>query len=131
MIFSRCSGCEDELGTISKASALVPRRSALSVPGYAIPRKYPVPRDVLSDLYRHGPLREAGADICGAKVTLLHVIDPGGYTGFELYVRPLSDVATDHEAAARVNLGQFLQNEFPEELHRRIVLSGDPGSQIA
>ena len=41
------------------------------------------------------------AAIFGARVTLVHVFDLTGHNGFELYVRPLSEIAEEHRELAQ------------------------------
>jgi nucleotide-binding universal stress UspA family protein len=53
------------------------------------------------------------ATLFGAKVSLVHVFDPSSYNAFELYVRPASELAEEHEGIARDRLNSFLAAEFP------------------
>jgi len=71
------------------------------------------------------------AAICGARVTLVHVFDLTGHNGFELYVRPLPEIAEEHRDLARERLDSFLASEFPVGECPRILLSGDVAKEIA
>ena len=53
------------------------------------------------------------AAMFGAKVTLLHVFDLYSHDAFQLYVRPLSEVAEEQQKLAREKLDSFLKSEFP------------------
>jgi nucleotide-binding universal stress UspA family protein len=68
--------------------------------------------------------------IFGAKVTLVHVFDFYSHDAFQLYVRPLSEVAEEQQGLAQVKLDSFLKIEFPLEECPRILLSGDAATQI-
>jgi len=70
------------------------------------------------------------AAMFGAKVTLLHVFDLYSHDAFQLYVRPLSEVAEEQQKLAREKLDTFLKSEFPLAEARRILLSGDAATQI-
>ena len=71
------------------------------------------------------------AAMFGAKVSLLHVFDPRSYSGLEQSVRPLSEIAEEHEEIARKRLEDFLPREFPQAEVRRLVASGEPAAEIA
>jgi nucleotide-binding universal stress UspA family protein len=77
-----------------------------------------------------GYVRRAAA-IFRAKVTLVHVFDLSSHNGFELYVRPLYEIAEEHRELARAKLDSFLQAEFPIAESARILLSGDVATEIA
>ena len=49
----------------------------------------------------------------GAEVTLVHVCDLGSHNGFELYARPVIDMAREHWSLALRKLELFLESEFP------------------
>ncbi len=66
----------------------------------------------------------------GAKVTLVHVFDLYSHDAFQLYVRPLSEVAEEQQNLAREKLDSFLKSEFPLAEGSRILLSGDAAKQI-
>jgi nucleotide-binding universal stress UspA family protein len=70
------------------------------------------------------------AAIFNAKVTLVHVFDLYSHDAFQLYVRPLSEVAEEQENLAREKLNSFLQPEFPVGECPRILLSGVAATQI-
>jgi len=70
------------------------------------------------------------AVIFGARVTLVHVFDLYSHDAFQLYVRPLSEVAEEQKNLARGKLDSFLKSEFPLGKCPRIVLSGDAATQI-
>jgi nucleotide-binding universal stress UspA family protein len=71
------------------------------------------------------------ATLCGAKVSLIHVFDPSTYNAFELYLRPASELAEEHEGIARDRLNSFLSAEFDPSEHPRILVAGDAATQIA
>jgi nucleotide-binding universal stress UspA family protein len=77
------------------------------------------------------PYVKRAASLFGAQVSLLYVVDLGGYNGFELYVRPPSEVSDEHRAIGRQKLEAFLAEEFPLEEHPRILAAGDAATQIA
>jgi nucleotide-binding universal stress UspA family protein len=70
------------------------------------------------------------AAMFGAKVTLVHVFDLYSHDAFQLYVRPLSEVAEEQQNLAREKLDSFLKSEFPLTEDPRILLSGDAAKQI-
>ena len=70
------------------------------------------------------------AAIFGARATLVHVFDLYSHDGFQLYVRPLSEVAEEQQNLARDKLDSFLKFEFPLVECPRILLSGDAAAQI-
>jgi hypothetical protein len=57
------------------------------------------------------------------KVSLAHVFDLYSHGAFQLYVRPLSEVAEEQESLARDRLDSFLKSEFPVGECPRILLS--------
>lgn len=71
------------------------------------------------------------ATLWNAKVSLVHVFDPSSSNAFELYVRPASELAAEHEGIARDKLNSFLAAEFPPADHPRILASGDAATGIA
>jgi nucleotide-binding universal stress UspA family protein len=77
------------------------------------------------------PYVKRAATLFGAKVTLVHVVDVASYNGFELYVRPPSEISEDQTIIGRERLDQFLADEFPLSGHARILVSGDAATQIA
>jgi nucleotide-binding universal stress UspA family protein len=66
-----------------------------------------------------------------AKVSLVHDFDPSSYNTFELYLRPASELAEEHEGIARDRLNSFLTAEFAPSEHPRILVSGDAATEIA
>jgi len=70
------------------------------------------------------------AAMFGAKVTLVHVFDLYSHDAFQLYVRPLSEVAEEQRNLARSRLDSFLKSEFPLAEGPRILLSGVAATQI-
>ena len=76
------------------------------------------------------PYVKRAAAIFGARVTLVHVFDLYSHDGFQLYVRPLSEVAEEQQNLARDKLDSFLKFEFPLVECPRILLSGDAAAQI-
>jgi nucleotide-binding universal stress UspA family protein len=71
------------------------------------------------------------AALLGARISLIHVFDPGSYSGLELYVRNPTEIAEEHLGIARDKLDSFLRAEFPASQHSRILVSGDPATEIA
>jgi len=77
------------------------------------------------------PYVKRAATLLGAKVTLVHVVDLASYNGFELYVRPPSEISEDQTIIGRERLDLFLAHEFPVSGHPRILVPGDAATQIA
>lgn len=77
------------------------------------------------------PYVKKAAALFGARVSLIHVFDPGSHSGFELYVRGSVEIAEEHQEIARKRLNFFLQAEFPVSEHPRILVAGDAAPQIA
>ena len=71
------------------------------------------------------------AVLLGAGVSLVHVVDPAGYNGLQLYVRPISEVLEEHLGIGRERLDSFLTAEFPVVECPRILASGDAATEIA
>jgi nucleotide-binding universal stress UspA family protein len=71
------------------------------------------------------------AALLGARVSLVHVIDPTGYSGMQLYVRPISEVLEEYLSTGREKLDSFLAAEFPATECPRILTSGDAATEIA
>jgi nucleotide-binding universal stress UspA family protein len=78
-----------------------------------------------------GAFVRRAASMMGARVSLLHVVDPASYNALEMYLRSPTDVAEDHIEAARGRLDTFLSTEFPPSECPRIVTNGEPARQIA
>ncbi len=70
------------------------------------------------------------ADMFGAEVSLLHVVELESQNGFELYVRASRDIAEDHRAAAHRRMTVFLSGEFPMADYPRLLSSGDAATEI-
>ena len=71
------------------------------------------------------------AALLGARVSLIHVVDPTGYNGLQLYVRPLSEVSEEYLEISRERLDSFLTAEFAVAQCPRILASGDAATEIA
>src|ERR1700691_5512101 len=71
------------------------------------------------------------ATILGAKVSLVHVVDPTSFNGLELYERSPFEVQEEHLSVGRGKLDSFLTAEFPASDSQRILASGDAASEIA
>src|SRR6202041_351905 len=71
------------------------------------------------------------AALLGARVSLVHVVDPTGYNGVQLYVRPISEVLEEQLEIGRQRLDSFLAAEFPVAQCTRILASGDASTEIA
>jgi nucleotide-binding universal stress UspA family protein len=77
------------------------------------------------------PYVKRAAALLGATVSLAHVVDPALHSGFELYVRPPSEISEEDLKIGRARLDSFLAAEFPVETCPRILASGDAATQIA
>jgi nucleotide-binding universal stress UspA family protein len=71
------------------------------------------------------------AALLGARVSLIHVVDPTGFNGMQLYVRPISEVEEEYLGIGREKLDSFLAAEFPLEQCPRILASGNAATEIA
>jgi nucleotide-binding universal stress UspA family protein len=71
------------------------------------------------------------ATLLGARVSLVHVVDPAGYNGMQLYVRPISEVLEEYLGIGEERLDSFLAAEFPAAECPRILASGDAATEIA
>jgi nucleotide-binding universal stress UspA family protein len=71
------------------------------------------------------------AALLRAKISLVHVVDPTGYNGLQLYIRPISEVSEEHLGIGRERLDSFLTAEFPVAQCPRILVSGDAATEIA
>lgn len=76
-----------------------------------------------------GAYVKRAAAMVGARVSLMHVVDPASFNALEMYMRSPADVTDDHLEAARQRLEGFLPREFPEAA--RLVAMGDAARQIA
>src|SRR6266403_817556 len=88
------------------------------------------PVDFSASCVAMAPYVKRAAAIFGAKVTLVHVFDLYSHDSFQLYVRPLSEVAEGQQSLAQDKLDSFLKSEFPPTECPRILLSGDAATQI-
>src|ERR1700674_1212892 len=81
-----------------------------------------------------GAARYAGRRACHfhAELTLLHVIDSGAYevSAYEFTGPVVSALPAERRREAEALLANFLPGEFRNMNVRRIVLSGDPASEI-
>jgi nucleotide-binding universal stress UspA family protein len=77
------------------------------------------------------PYVKRAAALFGAEVSLLHIVDLNSYNGFELYIRPPSEVSNEHRTVGREKLEAFLAREFPPAEYPRILAAGDAATQIA
>jgi nucleotide-binding universal stress UspA family protein len=78
-----------------------------------------------------GAFVKRSAALFGAKVSMIHVVDPASHSGFELYLRPASEISEEHLNIGRERLDSFLTAEFPVAQCPRILASGDAATQIA
>ena len=90
---------------------------------------YPV--DFSHSCIAMAPYVKRAAALLDARVSLVHVVDPTGYNGLQLYVRPISEVSEEHLAIGRDRLDSFLTAEFPTAEFPRILTSGDAATEIA
>ncbi len=90
---------------------------------------YPV--DFSPSCIAMAPYVKRAAALLEARVSLVHVVDPTGYNGLQLYVRPISEVSEEHLAIGRDRLDAFLTAEFPTAEFPRILTSGDAATEIA
>jgi nucleotide-binding universal stress UspA family protein len=90
---------------------------------------YPV--DFSPSCIAMAPYVKRAAALLEARVSLVHVLDPTGYNGLQLYVRPISEVSEEHLAIGRDRLDSFLMAEFPAAQFPRILTSGDAATEIA
>jgi len=90
---------------------------------------YPV--DFSPSCIAMAPYVKRAAALLEARVSLIHVVDPTGYNGLQLYVRPISEVSEEHMAIGRDRLDSFLTAEFPAAEFPRILNSGDAATEIA
>jgi nucleotide-binding universal stress UspA family protein len=90
---------------------------------------YPV--DFSPSCIAMAPYVKRAAALLEARASLVHVVDPTGYNGLQLYVRPISEVSEEHLAIGRDRLDSFLTAEFPTAEFPRILTSGDAATEIA
>ncbi|MGB0125718.1 MAG: universal stress protein [Silvibacterium sp.] len=90
---------------------------------------YPV--DFSSSCVAMAAYVKRAAALLRARVSLVHVVDPTGYNGIQLYVRPISEVLEEYLGIGRERLNSFLAAEFPVAECTRILASGDAAHEIA
>jgi nucleotide-binding universal stress UspA family protein len=90
---------------------------------------YPV--DFSPSCVAMAPYVKRAAILLGASVSLVHVLDPAGYNGIQLYVRPISEVVEDYLRIGQARLDSFLAAEFPVSQCPRIFTTGDAATEIA
>src|ERR1700733_13164361 len=78
-----------------------------------------------------GAYVKRAAALLGARVSLIHVVDPTGYNGLQLYLRPITEVSEEYLGIGREKLDSFLAKEFPVAQYPRILASGDAATEIA
>jgi nucleotide-binding universal stress UspA family protein len=88
------------------------------------------PVDFSTSCVATAALVKRAAALVGARVTLVHVFDLYSHDAFQLYVRPLSEVAEEQKNLARDKLDSFLRSEFPIAECPRILSSGDAAKHI-
>jgi len=88
------------------------------------------PVDFSASCSAMAPYVKRAADVFNARVTLVHVFEPLGHGGFELALRPPSEVMEEHAICAQNKLELFMVAEFPAGRCTRVVLSGDTATQI-
>ena len=71
------------------------------------------------------------ASLFGARVSLIHVIDPSNINGLETIDRSPFDVEEEHLDAGREKLTAFCTSEFPLSQVPRVLALGDPATEIA
>src|SRR5579862_7400112 len=89
------------------------------------------PVDFSSSCIAMAPYVKRSAALSGAKVSLVHVVDPASFNAFALYSRPLSEISEDYLEIARKRLDSFLAEEFPAAQAERILVPGDAAAEIA
>jgi nucleotide-binding universal stress UspA family protein len=77
------------------------------------------------------PYVQRAAAMFGARVSLLHVVDPASHSGFEMYSRTPFEISEEHLEIGRERLAAFLPAEFPLDTCSRIIAAGDAATQIA
>lgn len=79
-----------------------------------------------------GRYAEALSRIFHCKITLLHVLTPPHYEigAMEVGGAVLEDLFQQRSEQANKRLCEFLKGEMPEELTSRVLVEGDPASQI-
>ncbi len=75
------------------------------------------------------PFVKKGAAMFSAKVTLIHVLEFSS-SGFELMVWPPPESEENQKQVARAKLDSFFESEFPAQENARLLVVGDPATQI-
>jgi universal stress protein A len=73
---------------------------------------------------------QRAATLFGARVSLIHVIDPSSINGLETLDRSPFQVQDEHLESGRKRLNSFCLPEFPLETVPRILAVGDPATEI-
>ena len=94
-------------------------------------RKLLFPVDFSPSCVAMAPYVKRSAALFGAKVTLIHVVDPASFNSFALVTRPMSEISEDLLEIGRERLDSFLVNEFPAGETSRILAAGDAATEIA
>jgi nucleotide-binding universal stress UspA family protein len=74
------------------------------------------------------------AALFGSSVSLVHVLDPHDldiFEQYELYIRSAEDIREDHRVGLKERLSSFLTAEFPPFSSQRVLLEGDPATEIS
>ena len=77
------------------------------------------------------PYVKRSAAINGARVSLIHVVDPGSFNSFAMVRVPFSEIAENYLEVGRTKLDRFLAEEFPAAQSARIVALGEAAAEIA
>lgn len=77
------------------------------------------------------PYVKRASAMYGAKVSLIHVVDPASFNSFALVREPISEMAENYLESGRVKLDRFLAAEFPAGESSRIVALGEAAEEIA
>jgi len=77
------------------------------------------------------PYVKRASAIYGARVSLIHVVDPASFNSFALVREPFSEMAENYLKSGREKLDRFLAAEFPAAESSRIVALGEAAAEIA
>ena len=89
------------------------------------------PVDFLPSCVAMAPYVKRASAIFGARVSLIHVVDPGSFNSFALVSVPFSEIAEDYLKIGREKLDSFLAEEFPAAQSGRMVALGEAAAEIA
>lgn len=122
--------------TRGPVSVVIPEANGATYRGYAARCKFMIeeilfPLDFSQSSVAIAPFVRRAATIFQSRVSLLYVCDLASHNGFELYVRPLQEIAEEHWTIARRKLDSFLESDFPVSSCPRILRSGSTAEQIA